>query len=72
MRIAKGLTTMELATKAGIPYRTLLHYEAGERSIDGAKLDTIINIALALDVDIRDILESNLLIAKLTLLINNI
>ena len=72
IRTTKGITTTKLADKSGIPYRTLLHYETGERNIDGAKLDTIISIAMALNVDIRDILESNLLIDKLTLYIRQL
>jgi len=72
IRTDKGITTTELASKSGVSYRTLLHYETGERNIDGAKLDTLISIAMALNVDIRDILESNLLIAKLTMLLDDI
>lgn len=72
IRTDKGITTTKLASKSGVPYRTLLHYETGERNIDGAKLDTLISISMALNVDIRDILESNLLIDKLTLYIRQL
>ncbi len=72
LRKDRGLTVKKLADKSGVSYRTLLHYETGERNIDGAKLDTLISIAMALNVDIRDILESNLLIAKLTMLLDDI
>ena len=72
IRTARGITTTELASKSGISYRTLLHYETGERNIDGAKLDTLISISMALNVDIRDILESNLLVDRLTLYIRKL
>ena len=72
LRKDRGLTAQELADKSGVTYRNILHYELGDRKIDGAKLDTLISIAMALNVDIRDILESNLLIAKLTMLLDDI
>jgi len=72
LRKDRGLTVKKLADKSGVSYRTLLHYETGERNIDGAKLDTLISISMALNVDIRDILESNLLIDKLTLYIRQL
>jgi transcriptional regulator with XRE-family HTH domain len=65
LRKDRGLTAQELADKSGVTYRNILHYELGDRRIDGAKLDTIINLAIALNCNVIDILEDEQLIIKL-------
>lgn len=58
IREKQGLSQSQLAKKAKINFRTLQYYEQGFRDINGAKLDTLINLALALNCNIRDILTS--------------
>ena len=42
-------------------------YEIGVRNIDGAKLETLCDLAIALDVSISDIVEDETLKTKLKL-----
>ena len=58
-RRAKGITQKELAEMSGISQRNIQHYEAGYRDLDGAKLETLSKLALALDCHITDILNSD-------------
>ena len=63
-RIAAGLSQSQLAKLAGISTGVLQHYEQGSRQIDGAKLETLADLAAALGCKIPDILESSDLIEK--------
>ena len=72
LRKMRNISTKELAKMTQIPYRTLLHYEVGDRDINKAKLDTIVDLSLALETDIRDILEDEELICKLTIIFNRL
>ena len=65
IRVSKGLSQGQLAKLAGVAVRTIQHYERGVRDIDGAKLDTICKLCLALGCKIEDILENEETIAKL-------
>ena len=47
-RLAAGMMQKELSDAAGLPLRTLQHYEQGRRNLDGAALDTILNLCIAL------------------------
>lgn len=58
IRKSKKMTQKQLSELSGIPLRTLQIYEIGQRNIDGAGLDILCALALALDVHIPDILES--------------
>ena len=58
IREKQGLSQSQLAKKANISLRTLQHYEQQTSNIDNAKLDTLINLAVALNCNIRDILTS--------------
>ena len=58
IRKLKKMTQKQLSELSGIPLRTIQIYEIGQRNIDGAGLDTLCALALALDVRIPDILES--------------
>lgn len=57
-RIAAGLSQSQLAKLSGVPVGVLQHYEQGTRQIDGAKLETLADLAAALGCKISDILES--------------
>ena len=65
IRKQRGLSQSQLAEKIGMSVRMLQHYEQGYKNIDHAKLDTICNIARALECSIEDILVSPELKAKL-------
>lgn len=65
IRKLKGLSQSQLAKAAGISTQVLQRYEMGYRHIDGAALDRLCNIAIALDCSIYDIIESDELIEKL-------
>ncbi len=58
IRQSRGLSQSQLAEKSGLTVRTLQHYEQGSRSIDGAKLNTLIDLATALNCSVSDILIS--------------
>ena len=58
IRKAKKMTQKQLSERSGISLRVLQSYEVERRSIDGAGLDVLCALALALDVHIPDILES--------------
>lgn len=64
LRVRSNLTQSELAKASGISKRTLECYEQGTRQIDGARLETLCDLANALDCKIGDILESDSLIEK--------
>ena len=59
VRVASGMPQRELADRSDLNVRTLQHYEQGSKLIDGARLDTILRLCIALNCDIPDILESN-------------
>lgn len=65
IRKEKKLTQSQLAKIANIPLRTIQQWECEQRNIDGASLETLCDIALALDCKIYDIIESEELIQKL-------
>lgn len=59
LRKAQGLSQNELAIKSGINKRLIQAYEQmKDRSLDGAGLDKLIPLALALNCKISDILEN--------------
>lgn len=58
MRLKCGLSQSQLANKSGLSVRTLQAYEQGLRNIDEARLKTLINLSLALDCKISDIIKS--------------
>lgn len=65
LRVAKGLSQSELAAITNIPVRRIQHYEQRVRPIDGARMDTLCDLALALDCKLEDLLEEKTTIAKL-------
>lgn len=58
IRNEKGLSQSKLAELSGVNFRMIQYYEQGAKNIDGAKLDTLISLAAALDCPITEILES--------------
>ena len=60
-----NLSQSELAAISGVKLRSIQHYESGARDIDGAKLDTLCTLALALNCKVYDILENDQLKIKL-------
>lgn len=64
-RKEKGLSQSQLAKKAGVKFRMLQHYEQGSKDINGAKLNTLLNLAIALECKISDIVTDPELIEKI-------
>lgn len=60
-----NLSQSELAAISGVNVRTIQQYENGARDINGAKLDTLCTLALALNCKVYDILENDQLKIKL-------
>lgn len=63
-RVIKGYSQKELSVKSGVNAKMIQGYEQRRRSIDGARLETLCNLALALDCKIADILEDEQLAEK--------
>ncbi len=59
IRRDRGLSQSQLAKKANVNVRTLQVYEQGAKDINGAKLNTLIDLALALDCNVSDILTND-------------
>lgn len=57
IRQHKNLTQKQLAERSGVPLRAIQTYEAGYRNIDGAKVETLVNLAVALGVGVADLIE---------------
>lgn len=64
VRMKRGLSQSDLATMAGLSVRTLQHYEQGNRNIDGAGLETLTALAIALSCPITELLNSDELIKQ--------
>ena len=69
IRKKRGYSQSELSVLSNISVKTIQKYEIGERNIDGAKLETLCDLAIALNVDICDIVESQKLKAKIKMTI---
>ena len=65
VRVKRNMSQNDLAIASGIPSSTLRNYEQGKRPIDNAKLDVILDVCIALNCRMEDILESKKTIAKL-------
>lgn len=57
MRLARGLSQRDLAERSGIDRPILQAYEQGRRNFDGAKIETLAKVALALECSIADVLD---------------
>ena len=62
LRVSSGLTQLEVATRANLNPRTYQFYEQGYKPIEGAKLETLIQICLALNCKLEDIVEDESLL----------
>lgn len=67
LRVQKGLSQGQLSAVSGVTARAIQCYEQQIRPIEGARLETLCNICLALDCKIEDILENKTLIEKFRL-----
>lgn len=65
IRKQNGFSQSQLAEKSGVGVRMIQHYEQGFKNIDHAKLETICDLADALDCNAWDILNNNELKKKL-------
>ena len=61
IRKSKDMTRQELADKSNISVNMIIKYENGERDIDKSALDTLTKLAIALNVNLVDILEDDIL-----------
>lgn len=61
VRESTGLSQSQFANKADISLRMLQSYEQGERSIDGAKIKTLLQIAKTAKCKLSDIIEDETL-----------
>lgn len=65
LRVKAGLSQQQLADVAGVKKRVLQTYEQGERNINHGQLDILCAICVALNCQLKDILEDEELIQKL-------
>lgn len=56
-RLEAGLTQLQLAKQTGINIRVLQHYEQGSKKFDHARIDKILNVCIALNCKLQDIME---------------
>ena len=62
LRVASGLTQLTVAVRAGINPRVYQFYEQGAKPIEGAKLETLLKICLALNCKLDQIIEDQNLV----------
>ena len=64
LRQKRGLTRKALSELSGISIRTIECYEQKRRPIDGAGLENLCLLAIALDCKVEDLIESEALKRK--------
>lgn len=64
MREVSGMSQSKLAEKSNVKLRMIQVYEQGYRDIDGANLETLLDLASALDCKVADILENPIMKEK--------
>ena len=62
LRVASGLTQLDVATRSGLNFRTYQYYEQGSKPIEGAKLEALLKICLTLNCKLDQIIEDQNLI----------
>ena len=67
IRVSKNLSQSELAALSGVPVRRIQNYEQLARPIEGARIDTLCDLCLALDCKMEDLIEDKNVIAKIRL-----
>ena len=65
MRVKRNLSQSKLSELSGVPVRSIQCYEQQTRGVDSARLDTLLDLCIALDCRLEDILENNDNIYKL-------
>ena len=68
IRVKRNLSQSELSALSGLSVRRIQHYEQVGKAIESARLDTLLNLCIALNCKIEDIVESKELIDKLRLI----
>ena len=58
-RLEAGLTQSQLAEQTGINFRVLQQYEQGAKKFDHARIDKILNVCIALNCKLQDIIEND-------------
>lgn len=57
IREEKGITQKQLSEISGVSIKTIQAIEQNERNIDNARLETLINLSIALKCKISDLIE---------------
>lgn len=57
LRVASGLTQLDVATRSDLNFRTYQYYEQGSKPIEGAKLEALLKICLTLNCKLDQIIE---------------
>lgn len=57
LRLAAGLSQIQLAEKAGVNVRVLQHYEQGSKNFDHARIDILLKYCIALNCKLSDLIE---------------
>ena len=57
LRVDAGISQSQLSELSGVNLRTLQDYEQGQKSINGARAETVYRIAQALNCKVEDLLE---------------
>ena len=65
IRESRGMSQQDLADKSGINKRIIQAYEQGYRSINGAKLTTLVTICSALECHLSEIVDDAQLVKDL-------
>ena len=65
LRLARGFSQSELANAAGVSVRRIQKYEQQLTPIEGARLDTLCDLCIALDCKIEDVIENETIIKKI-------
>ena len=66
LRVNSGLTQLEVSEKAGLNFRTYQYYEQGNKPIEGAKIEVLIKICLALKCKLDEIIDDPELVEIIT------
>ena len=65
IRESRGMSQQELADKSGINKRMIQAYEQGYRSINGAKLTTLVTFCIVLECRLSEIVDDDQLVKDL-------
>ena len=65
IRESRGMSQQDLSAKSGIHKRMIQAYEQGYRSINGAKLSTLVTLCLVLECHLSDVVDDAQLVKDL-------